>query len=279
MFGYVRIDKLELKVRDYEVYSGFYCGVCHDLSREFGLKGRISLTYDMTFLAIFLSGLYDNNIAQKEERCIVHPLKKHVRLNNRFTSYAADMNVLLTYYKCRDDWTDDRKLSKGLYGRVLKSSAARVGRKYPHQKKIIKRELARLAALERQNSSDIDEVSGCFGRLLACLFAYKKDEWSGCLEKFGFYLGKYIYLADACCDLKEDIKSGSYNVFKNSKTPTIERRNILTMMMSECARIYELLPIIDYNNILENIIYSGVWTTLDGNESKNKEKGNTNGSV
>ena len=26
------------------------------------------------------------------------------------TEYAADMNLLLTYYKCKDDWQDEHKI-------------------------------------------------------------------------------------------------------------------------------------------------------------------------
>ena len=28
MLGYVRIYKPDLKVREYEVYCGYYCGIC-----------------------------------------------------------------------------------------------------------------------------------------------------------------------------------------------------------------------------------------------------------
>lgn len=272
MFGYVKIDKLELKVRDYEVYSGFYCGVCHELGKRYGIKGQISLNYDLTFLAILLSALYDNKLHKCEERCMVHPFKKHTRLNNCFTAYAADMNILLTYYKCRDDWKDDRKLSKGLYGKLLKKSAVRVGREYPRQRRVIKRELRNLSLLEEQNSTDIDAVAGCFGRLLATVFVYRQDVWAAKLEKMGFFLGKYIYLADACCDLKEDIKKHSYNPFADGRYTKEQIETILKMMIGECSSVYEVLPITDYNNILDNILYSGVFISLKENERKNEKE-------
>ena len=36
-------------------------------------------------------------------------------------------------------------------------------------------------------------------------------------------------------------------------------RDILTLMMAECSREFEQLPILDNIEILRNIIYSGVW--------------------
>ena len=36
MLGYVKIDKGELKVREYEVYTGYYCGVCKYIGRRYG---------------------------------------------------------------------------------------------------------------------------------------------------------------------------------------------------------------------------------------------------
>lgn len=55
MFGYIVIHKDELKVKDYNRYNSFYCGVCRSLRNNYGLPGQITLNYDMTFLAILLS--------------------------------------------------------------------------------------------------------------------------------------------------------------------------------------------------------------------------------
>lgn len=52
MFGYVRIDKGELKVKEYEAYRGIYCSLCRALSKRYGLFSRLILSYDMTFLAM-----------------------------------------------------------------------------------------------------------------------------------------------------------------------------------------------------------------------------------
>ena len=59
MFGYVTTNMEEMKIKDYRIYHGFYCGVCQDLKEDHGQTSRVTLTYDVTFLGILLTGLYE----------------------------------------------------------------------------------------------------------------------------------------------------------------------------------------------------------------------------
>ena len=81
-----------------------------ELLSDYGINGQISISYDMTFLLVLLTGLYEPDTTYKEARCIAHPVHKHPVRRNKITTYVADMNVLMTYYKCVDDWQDDKKL-------------------------------------------------------------------------------------------------------------------------------------------------------------------------
>ena len=111
MFGYIITNKDELKIKDYNLYRSFYCGLCQKLKKNYGFIGQLSLSYDMTFLILLLTGLYEESPTQSTCKCIAHPFEKHPISSNSFTAYAADMNLLLTYYKCLDDWTDEKKKS------------------------------------------------------------------------------------------------------------------------------------------------------------------------
>ena len=55
MFGYVTIRKDDLKVKDYNKYQAYYCGLCQDIKEAYGKKGQAMLTFDMTFLSILLT--------------------------------------------------------------------------------------------------------------------------------------------------------------------------------------------------------------------------------
>lgn len=64
MFGYVVINEQELKVREVGLYRSYYCGFCKRLREKYGLPGQMTLSYDMTFLILLLTDLYD---AEDEE--------------------------------------------------------------------------------------------------------------------------------------------------------------------------------------------------------------------
>jgi hypothetical protein len=96
MFGYVVAKQSELKMREFYKYKAYYCGLCKVLRDKFGLVGQVTLTYDMTFLVILLTSLYESESQRKEFRCIVHPMKKQKMLYNEITEYAAEMNLILT---------------------------------------------------------------------------------------------------------------------------------------------------------------------------------------
>lgn len=120
MFGYVVMNKPEIKFKDFDLYRSFYCGLCRELRDRYGVTGQISLTYDMTFVILLLSGLYEPPTRKGTTRCIIHPVRKQPVRKNAITEYAADMNVFLAYYKCEDDWKDEKKLLSLLYGNLLR---------------------------------------------------------------------------------------------------------------------------------------------------------------
>ena len=101
---------------------------------------------------------------------------------------------------------------------------------------------------------------------MAEIFAWRQDEWEQDLRSMGFFLGKFIYLMDAYEDVEQDQKTGNYNVFlRMSQQEGFEQNSerILSMMMSECARAFERLPIVENAEILRNILYSGVWRRFE----------------
>ena len=77
----------------------------------------------MTFLVILLSSLYEPEHSVTSKRCIVHPLKRQNIISSEFTDYVADMNVILSYFKCLDDWHDDRSVLKLAYSKLLKKGS------------------------------------------------------------------------------------------------------------------------------------------------------------
>lgn len=275
MFGYVVMNKPEMKIKDYDLYRSFYCGLCRELREKYGISGQISLTYDMTFVILLLSGLYEPPTQKGTTRCVIHPVRKQAVRKNEMTEYAADMNLLLTYYKCMDDWMDERKFVRLGYAKLLEKYHKKTKEVYTGKAEKIAALLVELSSLEKAGEKDLDIMAGCFGKIMEEILAYQEDIWEPALRRMGFYLGKFIYLLDAYEDVEMDVKNGNYNPF--SEDYIIEGfeeqvRRILMMMMAECCREFEKLPIIRYADILRNILYSGVWCRFETVSKKRREE-------
>ena len=58
MFGYIECNRSKLSKEEQERYRSVYCGLCRNLKLRYGELERMSLSYDMTFVILFLSSLY-----------------------------------------------------------------------------------------------------------------------------------------------------------------------------------------------------------------------------
>ncbi|MCB8566882.1 DUF5685 family protein, partial [Fusobacterium ulcerans] len=50
MFGYVVINKPELKIKDFDQYQEYYCGLCQSLKKNHGRLSQFTLNYDLNFV-------------------------------------------------------------------------------------------------------------------------------------------------------------------------------------------------------------------------------------
>ena len=284
MFGYVTVNRPEMKVKELERYRSYYCGLCHSLHERFGRRGQLFLSYDGVFLTILLTGLYEPEEAGRVTRCIVHPMIRHRERSNCYTAYAADMSILLAYRKALDDWRDEKKQSARVCALWLHGDYCRIRADYPRQERALAKNISALRRMERMGSGPdavpsggvreadrlpavlarIDQVAGYTGRFFGEMCVVHRDHWARDLRRTGFYLGKFIYLMDAYDDLEEDEKRGSFNVLSELRSLEGERfeeilKEILMDTAACCCRSFERLPIINNVELLRNILYSGIW--------------------
>lgn len=276
MFGYVIARKDTLSEEQLARYRGCYCGLCHALKEQAGNLHRLALNYDMTFLILVLSSLYEPEETQDSARCAVHPAKPQAFWQNRFSAYAADLTVALTYHKLRDDWLDeDDKLKKGLMEQ-FRPAYDKVRERLPRQCQVIEGELETLLALEKANEAIPDKCAAAFGRLMAELFVVGEDHWSPVLRDMGFFLGQFIYLQDASVDLQKDAKKGRYNplLVMNGglPRPLAELEPMLLMLAASCAAAFDRLPLVQDAGLLKNILFEGVWTRYHEARARQEQK-------
>lgn len=262
MFGYITADASLLSEEEIRRYSGCYCGLCRKLSDDYGFSGRMTLTYDMTFLVLVLSSLYEPEDQSGAARCPVHPIRKRLWWQNRFTQYAADLNLLLAWWNCMDNWEDDKSLPSRAFAGLLQKDFRALEQKYPRQALAIRENLKELHRYEDGPEVSADAAAACFGRLMGELFVWKEDDhFAPVLRAMGNGLGQFIYIMDACLDYHSDEKHHRPNPLRalgGQRTPEGDY-DLLTMLLGDATRAFEQLPLEQDLPLMRNILYAGVW--------------------
>lgn len=275
MFGYVNANWKELTEEQQQRYGAVYCGICRGIHRRSSSMARVTLRYDMAFLALLHMSLYEPEEAAGKNRCPLHVLRPKPWVENPCVDYAADMNVILAYYKALDDAQDEGKASARLLRDSLEPCQERIREEWPRQCGAIGQCLEELGRLEREDTPNPDLPASCFGRLMAELMVYREDQWAGELRSLGFSLGRFIYLADAMLDYDRDRRKKQYNPFlaMGQEKDTQKWEEYLVLAMARCTESYEKLPLVQDKPLLDNILYSGVWVQYRGKMKKEEPDG------
>lgn len=278
MFGYIAPVFSVLSDEQKDRYHSVYCGVCHALRKRFGQTGRISLSNDMTFLALLLSSLYEPEEPNSISRCIVHPIRSHSFLSSSLINYAADMNALLFYYKCMDQRLDDHSLAGNACERVFKKKCEKVKSIWKSQSETVETALNELWKEEKKEFPNPDRLCNLSGMMLSAVFVPMPDDiWAPVLRNIGESLGRFVYWMDAWEDLEQDLKRNRFNPLSSWRQRSDYEdwcHETLELLISEAARSFEILPLEKDLDLLRNVLYSGVWQkyTLKMKSKNRKEE-------
>lgn len=278
MFGYIVADKNGLTADQLERYRSWYCGLCRALRVRSGQFSRLTLNYDMTFLIMLLSSLYEPEHSGGWERCGIHPVHRHCFFYNRYTEYAADMNLALAYHNCLDDYADEGSFLKLGYAKLLQARYNILLEQYPRQCGAMEQQLRLLKEAETSGEYAPDRAANSFGALMGELFVFDpEDFWAPALRRTGETLGRFIYMLDACVDLEKDKRRGRYNPLLRPDGSHMERgemAELLTVLIGECVREFARLPLVQDVEILENILFTGVWQRFNNQGKTDREQVN-----
>ncbi|QOX62915.1 hypothetical protein FRZ06_05955 [Anoxybacterium hadale] len=280
MLGYIKPDKPELKIKEFELYGGYYCGICKSISKRYGQLPRMTLNYDSVFLAVLLAGMNPDLEHIEQERCFVHPFKiRSIVYDNREIDYAADMLLLLAYYKLKDDLQDEKSMKAAIGALLMKGTFKKLIANVPDKCSHVKSKLEALTQLETEGCTSLDRAAEPFAKLMEEVFDYpefqvltNQSEVSQLLRRIGYHIGKWIYLIDAYDDIEENIKSNAYNPLLrqfsyNSSTETVEEFKLrvrerternLVLYLAEIANCCGKLDFRKNKGIIENILYFGL---------------------
>ncbi|MBQ0111359.1 MAG: hypothetical protein KBS41_05500, partial [Oscillospiraceae bacterium] len=226
MFGYVKPDKSELRIKEYEAYKSVYCALCKELGKNYGIISRLTLNYDYTFLALLCLSLCDTPESVKAGRCVYNPLKKCNYLcgSRDKLQYACAVSVLMLYYKIYDNICDRRGIKKLFYKillRMYKKQHIKAAKVAPEVELIISDGIKKQQQTEQKPNVSLDEAGDGSALMLAKIFECISEENARALYRLGYCLGKWVYITDAVCDIEKDIKQGSFNPLK-AKCQTVK---------------------------------------------------------
>lgn len=288
MFGYVTPYKMELKIKDYEMFKAYYCGLCISIKNNFSNLCRMTLNYDMTFLGILLDSLEYSKHEYVVTKCIAHPMKKKPKvIDNRALDYAAFCNVALVYYKLLDDYNDDNSLNKKFISMYIKKFINKSKEDLSPILVNIEENIKKLSFLEKSEEIiSIDELSDPFASLTAFIISYyyKDENFYDELYNLGYNLGRWIYIIDAFDDLKEDMEKHKFNAinkaFNIEKLPyedlIINQGNRiefnLIMSANSTSEALDKLPINKNKDLLFNILQLGLMNKIETIKSRSDKK-------
>ncbi|MBR6321419.1 MAG: hypothetical protein IKR59_00995 [Lachnospiraceae bacterium] len=272
MFGYTVALRDELKVKEWELYRGYYCGVCKSIGRRYGQLPRITLSYDAAFLAMLLSSLEEEKELVKRERCLLHPAAKNpVVRKNPALDYAADMMLILAYQKALDDRVDEKPLTGMVGERVLTHAYQKLKKKYPAICADVEASIRSLQKLEQQKSPSLDRTSQASAHMIEAIFRGAADVMAAgddlnrmrILAETGRALGAWIYVMDALDDLEKDRRKKTYNPFFYRAGGTADVGPFLYELLARFAANVDLLDIRKNRGIIENVILMGMRARTD----------------
>ena len=256
-------------MKDNTLYKSVYCGLCRSLRRDYGIKSSLTLSYDCTVLAMLYLSLHDTPCNVTKGRCTVNPLKKCMlcSCDGEALSFSGAVSVIMSWHKLKDTMNDSgfiKKAAAAVLRVFLKGNYRRARKKYPLIDEYTSEMMEQQNDAER-NGAGIDRAADPTAKLISRLCesfspdaAEKKT-----LAVFGYYVGRWIYLIDACDDLEKDIRKKNFNPFIAKHGEDIREtmkycNEVLNMTAAQLIMAYELLELHRFKAILDNIIYNGI---------------------
>lgn len=274
MFGYIKPHSPELKVKEQEAYRAVYCGLCKELGRSYGQLSRMTLSYDFAFLAVLAMSVRGEMVEFRQERCMVHPLKKRniCQLCDSLELSAA-MAIILLYHKLKDNISDGDAAEKAACLLALPAAKAayeKAAETLPELAKLTEEQMAAQSLLEQEHCSSVDRAAEPTAKILEAVLGTLSEDSTQqlVLKRIGYLLGRCIYLMDALDDLDDDIKNDNYNPFRyceaeDGESPQEQAVASLYLTIAELIRAYDLLEVQHFEGILSNVFGLGLKQSVD----------------
>lgn len=270
MFGYVRPRRDLLEQAEFASYRAAYCGLCRALGKQYGFWARFLVNYDMTFLYLLRTSA---GVPMKAVSCWCPARvcgRKSCTLDPDGFAPVTAYTVILSCEKLRDVLRDEgflKRLSARIVCLFYRRAYRKATRLFPDFAALCAEQLSVLRGLEAASSPSIDATADSFAKIVSgCAGDLPDDSLRRPMEQILYHTGRFLYLADALDDLKEDCRRDAYNPLRyrfSVDGGTLNQTDLhyLTQLTDSSVNLagaaLELLPMQSNEKLLENIVYLG----------------------
>lgn len=271
LLGYVKAFKPEMKIKDYELYRGIYCSLCRALGRNYSPVAQLFLSYDFALAAVLRLAIGMRGCEFTQKRCPYNPAKKCLICGRKDElDLCAHAVIITVFYKVIDNMQDagfKSKLIAYLIYPIVYLMHKKAARIAPEIEKAVSTAMKEQRIAEEKEGVGIDEAAHPSADALGKVFSlgFEGDE-KQLLYSLGYMTGRFVYILDAADDLESDLKSGSFNPFKNADISNEEKRaefakrveGMLNLTQSTALESLDTLETKRFEDILENIFFEGL---------------------
>jgi hypothetical protein len=202
----------------------------------------------------------------EQKRCRFNPLKKcsYCKTDSDNLSKAVVLSVISAYYKILDDIQDSSFLKRTAY-KIVKPIFAhwrkKASKRYPEIDNAVKLMLEEQLRAEENPDCNLDMACDPTAKMLGTLLKLESKSKSEerIYYQLGYGIGRWIYLIDAVDDYDKDIKKGNFNPFSLYKDDLNNiMENNLSQSLAMAYDAYNLIDIVDFKGIIDNVILKGL---------------------
>lgn len=269
MFGLLRPYHKKMLKHEKQEYKQYYCGLCMGMGRNTGLLSRFLINFDVC-LAYLVADSIDCKSQTKCKRCPFSPINKITyKDNTELLDKLSKINYVLSYHKVLDDIYDDNNLKSKIVELMMRRKYNKI--KITNEEVVLSvsdgMNLIREFEANHKTKLGIEDAARPFGDLLS-------NVMSDCIEDpidseafmiLCKHLGMWIYVVDACFDLRKDIRNNKYNPLKigydnlsADEIIKLRKLEIIDFLLKCKQSMFQLLKLLSFesNDELINLLFT-----------------------
>ncbi len=295
MFGYIAPYIPELKCKELKMYKSYYCSICFAIKRLGGRLYCTGLSNDITSFSILKASLNSEKETIKKVRCIWNPFKKVNILTNYQDEIeqAAVMNMILFYYKVKDNLHDERNILAFILELLLFPRFIKIRKRNDVLNNMVIKGLDVYNNNEKDSELSHEAIIDPYAVLIGNMISFTiSDSFTKkCFYWIGYHTAKSICIIDAIDDYEKDEKKKVPNILNShdivnklesdfSRIDLCERKlkiyNIaetsLFYSLHQIRTTIEMLPFFRNSDIISNIFIEGIDNSIIKAKKEEREE-------